>query len=204
MLQYTGGTVANGKKDGLWKNIYISTNKANKWNVYSESYAESSAINMKVHSTSLSSINENYSIILNDQYKKYSKQQRSDLGKNESDVQVQKIGNEKMFGYNCVHVKVTYTLKALGQTAHVQNDEWYSADVPGSQFLSPVIFENHSPAVVKQIIDAGCSGVLIKSITKSSGSSAGYTTQQHHSKKICLILCSFFRLITRKIKTQLI
>ncbi len=170
MLQYTGGTIANNKKDGLWKNLYISTNKANKWNVYSEGYAESSAINMKVHATSLAGINENYTIILNDQYKKYNKQQRNDLGKNESGVQVQKIGNEKLFGYNCVHVKISYTLKALGQTTNMQNDEWYSSEVPGSQFLSPVIFENHSSDVVKKIMDAGCSGILVKSISKASGS----------------------------------
>jgi polyhydroxyalkanoate synthesis regulator phasin len=170
MLQYKGGSIANNKKDGLWKNIYISTNKANKWNVYSEGYAESSALNMKVHATSLSGLNESYNIILNDQYKKYNKQQKNDLGKNESNVQVQKIGNEKMFGYNCVHIKVTYTLKALGQTVQEQNDEWYSVDVPGSQFLSLVIFENHSPDVVKAITNTGCSGALVKSITKSSGS----------------------------------
>lgn len=171
MLQYTGGIVANGKKDGFWKNLYISANATVKWNVYAESYAESSAINMKVHSTSLASINQPYSIILNDQYKKYSKQQRNDLGKNESGVQVQKIGIETMFGYNCVHIKITYTLKALGETAHEENDEWYSTDLPGSQFLSPIFFENHSPDVVRQIISAGCSGVLIKSVIKSSGSS---------------------------------
>ena len=171
MLQYTGSTVANTKKDGLWKNLYISTNKANKWNVYSEGYAESSVLNMKLHSTSLAGLNENYSIILNDQYKKYNKQQRNELGKNESNVQVQKTGNEKLFGYNCVHIKISYTLKALGQTTNMQNEEWYSADVPGSQFLSPVFFENHSPDVVKKIIDAGCSGTLVKSITTSTGSS---------------------------------
>lgn len=170
MLQYTGGSITNNKKDGLWKNMYVNTNKEAKWNVYSEGYAESSAINMKVHATSLASTNNDYSIILNDQYKKYNKQQKSDLGKNESDVQVQKAGNEKMFGYNCVHVKITYTIKALGQTAHMQNDEWYSANVPGSQFLSPAIFENHSPAVIKKIMDAGCSGTLVKSVIKSSGS----------------------------------
>lgn len=170
MLQYTGGSIANNKKDGLWKNIYISTKKENKLNVYSESYAESSAMNMKVHATSLGSINEDYSIILNDQYKKYNKQQRSDLGKNELNVQVQKTGNEKLFGYNCVHVKISYTIKVLGQTTHMQDDEWYSADVPGSQFLSPLIFENHSPAVIKKIKEAGCSGTLIKSVIKSQGS----------------------------------
>ena len=171
LLQYTGGSSANGKKDGLWKNIFISINKTNKWNVYSEAYAESSALNMKVHSTSLASVSENYSINLNDQYKKYDKQQRSGLGKNESDVQVQKIGNEKMFGYSCVHVRVTYTIKGLGQTAHEQNDEWYSNEVPGAEFLSPAIFENHSPTIVKKIIDAGCSGALVKSVTVSNGSS---------------------------------
>ncbi len=171
MLQYTGGSIANSKKDGLWKNMYISTNKANKWNVYSEGYAESSALNMKVHSTSLAGLNENYSIILNDQYKKYNKQQRSDLGKNELNVQVQKIGNEKLFGCNCVHVKISYTLKALGQTENMQDDEWYSADVPGAQFLSPIIFENHSPDVVKKIVDVGCSGALVKSVISSTGSS---------------------------------
>lgn len=171
MLQYTGGSITNNKKDGLWKNIYISANKANKWNVYLESYAELSAMNMKLHSTSLSGINENYSIVLNDQYKKYCKQQRSDMGKNESNVKVQKIGNEKLFGYNCVHVKISYTLKALGQTENMQDDAWYSADVPGSHFVSPLISESYSPGVVKKIMDAGCSGVLIKSISKSSGSS---------------------------------
>ncbi len=92
------------------------------------------------------------------------------MGKNESGVQVQKIGNEKMFGYNCVHVKISYTLKALGQSTNIQNDEWYSTDVPGSQYLSPMIFENHSPDVVNKIIDAGCLGVLVKSITRSAGS----------------------------------
>jgi hypothetical protein len=171
MLQYTGGSIANNKKDGLWKNIYISINKANKWNVYFEGYAESSVLNMKVHATLLSSIHENYNVILNDQYKKYNKQQKSGLGKNESNVQVQKIGNGKLFGYNCVHIKISYTLTALGQTSNMQNEEWYTADVPGSQFLSPVIFENHSPAVVKKIVDAGCSGALVKSVTTSTGSS---------------------------------
>lgn len=171
MLQYTGGSMANNKKDGLWKNLYVSKNPNAKWNVFSEAYAEQSAINMKVHATSLESINENYSINTNDQYKKYNKQPRSDVGKNESDVQVQKIGAEKMYGYNCVHVRVTYTIKGLGQVAHEQDDEWYSKEVPGAPFLSPVIFENHSSAVVKQITDAGCSGVLVKSITVSSGAS---------------------------------
>ena len=170
MLQYTGGTVANNKKDGLWKNMYVSTNKEAKWNVYSEGYAEASAINMKVHATSLLSTNENYRIIINDQYKKYNKLQKSDLGKNESDVQIQKTGSEKMFGYNCVHIKISYTIKASGQTAHMQDDEWYSSDVPGAQFLSPQIFENHSPAVIKKIIEAGCSGTLVKSVSKSPGS----------------------------------
>jgi hypothetical protein len=171
LLQYTGGTVANHKKDGLWKNIYLSTAGGNKWNVYSEGYAESSAINMKVHSTSLASVNEPYSIILNEQYKKYNRQKRSDLGKNESGVQVQKIGMERLFGYNCVHIKVTYTLKALGQIAQEQNDEWYSTEVPGSQFISPLVFESHSPEVVQQIINAGCTGALVKSMTQSAGSS---------------------------------
>ncbi|HVY74625.1 MAG TPA: DUF4412 domain-containing protein [Puia sp.] len=170
ILHYTGGSIANNKKDGLWKNLYISANKANKWNVYSEGYAESSALNMKLHSTSLAGINERYSIILNDQYKKYNKQQRNDLGKNELDVQVQTIGPEKLFGYNCSHVKISYTLKALGQTTHISEDEWYSADVPGSQFLSPLVFENHSPAVIKKIMDAGCQGTLVKSVTISTGS----------------------------------
>ncbi|MBS1737335.1 MAG: DUF4412 domain-containing protein [Bacteroidetes bacterium] len=170
MLQYSGGTIEQGEKNGLWKNIYIST-QPQQWNVYTEGYAESSAINMKVHATSLASVHENYSINLNEQYKKYAKQQKSDAGKNEYNVQVQKIGNEKMFGYNCVHVKITYTVKALGQTSHEVNDEWYSAEVPGGQYVSPVIFENHAPAVVKKIIDAGCAGLLVKSTTQASGSS---------------------------------
>ena len=170
MLQYTGGTIAKGKKDGLWKNVYISPNQG-QWNIFTEGYVESSSINMKVHASSLASIKENYSINLNEQYKKYSKQFRTESGKNEYDVQVQKIGNEKMFGYNCTHVIITYTVKALGQTAHEVNDEWYSADIPGAQYISPVIFENHNPAVVKKIINAGCSGILVKSITTSTGSS---------------------------------
>ena len=170
VLQYTGGSIANNKKDGLWKNLYLNKNSQAKWDVFSEGYAESSMINMKVHATSLASINENYSINTNDQYKKYNKQQRSDAGKNESNVQVQKIGAEKMFGYNCMHVKVTYTIKGLGEVAHEEDDEWYSSEVPGAQFLSPLIFENHSPGIVKQIMGAGCSGALVKSITKSTSS----------------------------------
>lgn len=171
MLQYTGGSITNGKKDGLWKNIYVSSNASNKWHVYTEAYAELSALNIKAHTTTLADINENYSILMNDQYKKYNKEPRSELGKNESAVQVQKIGNEKLFGYNCVHVRITYTLKALGQTEIQQDDEWYSADVPGAQFLSPAIFENHSPAVVKKIIDAGCKGVLVKYVSASKDAS---------------------------------
>ncbi|MBS1974092.1 MAG: DUF4412 domain-containing protein, partial [Bacteroidetes bacterium] len=169
MLQYSGGTSVNNKKDGLWKNVYINTKPA-QWNVFTEGYMESSAINMKVHATSLASINENYSINLNEQYKKYAKQYRTEAGKNEYDAVVQKVGVEKMFGYNCMHIKISYTLKALGQTSHEQDDEWYSADAPGAQFVSPIIFENHAPRVVKQIIDAGCVGVLVKSVTKSQGS----------------------------------
>ena len=174
LLQYTGGTILNGKKDGLWKNIFISTNPW-QWNVFTEGYVTSSSINMNVHATSLASIKENYSINLNEQYKKYAKQYRTEAGKYEFDVRVQKVGTEKMFGYNCTHIKVTYTVKALGQTSHDQNEEWYSTDVPGAQYVSPVIFENHSPSVVKKIMDAGCAGILIKSATKSEGS--GYVMQ---------------------------
>ena len=170
MLQYSGGTSTNGKKDGLWKNVLINA-KPSPWNVFTEGYMESTPINMKVHATSLASINENYSINLNEQYKKYAKQYRTESGKYEYDVQVKKIGSEKMFGYNCVHVKITYTVKALGQTSHEENEEWYSSDVPGAQFVSPVIFENHAPAVVKKIMDAGCAGILVKSLTESNGSS---------------------------------
>ncbi|MBS1730451.1 MAG: DUF4412 domain-containing protein [Bacteroidetes bacterium] len=170
MLQYSGGTSTKGIKDGLWKNVLINTNPV-QWNVFTEGYMESSQINMKVHATSLASVHENYSINLNEQYKKYSKQYRTEVGKNEYDVQVQKIGAEKMFGYNCIHIKIIYTLKALGQTSHEENEEWYSSEVPGASFVSPVIFENHSPAVVKKIIDAGCTGILVKSITRSTGTS---------------------------------
>lgn len=169
MLQYSGGTSVNNKKDGLWKNVLINTNPA-QWNVFTEGYMESSQINMKVHATSLASVHENYSINLNEQFKKYAKQYRTEVGKNEYNVVVQKIGAEKMFGYNCIHIKIIYTLKALGQTSHEQDDEWYSADVSGAQFVSPIIFENHAPAVVKKIMDTGCTGVLVKSVTKSPGS----------------------------------
>lgn len=117
---------------------------------------------MKVHATSLASVHENYSINLNEQFKKYAKQYRTEAGKNDYNVVVQKIGAEKMFGYNCIHIKIIYTLKALGQTSHEQDDEWYSADAPGVQLVSPVIFENHAPAIVKKIMDAGCSGILVK------------------------------------------
>src|SRR5665213_2425884 len=65
MLQYTGGTVANGKKDGLWKNIYVNKNAQTKWNVFSEAYAEASTVNMKIHATSLASIHEDYRINTN-------------------------------------------------------------------------------------------------------------------------------------------
>lgn len=171
MLQYTGGSITNGKKDGLWKNIYVSSNASNSWHVYTEAYVELSALNIKAHTTRLSDLNKTYSILMNDQYKKYNKESRSELGKNESGVEVQKIGNEKLFGYNCVHVRITYTLKALGQTETQQDDEWYSTDVPGAQYLSPVIFENYSPAIVKKIIDAGCKGVLVKYVSASKGSS---------------------------------
>ncbi|MBS1758457.1 MAG: DUF4412 domain-containing protein [Bacteroidetes bacterium] len=166
MLQYTGGSITKGKKDGLWKNIYLSSHPQ-QWNVFTESYAELSAINMKVHATSLAGINENYSINLNEQYKKFAKQYRADAGKNEEGVTVQKIGNEKMFGFNCTHIKITATVKALGQTSHEVYDEWYSNEVPGAALVSPVIFENHAPAIVKKIIDAGCSGILVKSISNS-------------------------------------
>ena len=170
MLQYSGGTISNGKKDGLWKNVYINTQPL-QWNVFTEGYVESSAVNMKVHASSLAGINENYTINLNEQYKKYAKQS----GKYESDVKVQKMSDEKMFGYNCTHIMVSYTVKALGQTSHEQNEEWYSIDVPGAQYVSPLIFENHAPAVVKKIMDAGCAGILVKSLNKSTGSS--YTMQ---------------------------
>lgn len=170
MLQYSGGTISNGKKDGLWKNVFISTIPG-QWNVFTEGFVTASSINMKVHATSLASVKANYSINLNEQYKKYAKQYRTESGKYEYDVQVQKMNNGKMFGYNCTHILVSYTVKALGQTSQEQNEEWYSADVPGAQYVSPLIFENHAPAVVKKIMDAGCAGVLVKSLNKAKGSS---------------------------------
>src|SRR5665213_4361133 len=55
VLHYTGGSIANNKKDGLWKNIYVNKNAQTKWNIFSEAYAEASSINMKIHAKSLAS-----------------------------------------------------------------------------------------------------------------------------------------------------
>jgi hypothetical protein len=84
------------------------------------------------------------------------------MGKTQSNIQVQKIGNEKMFGYNCVHVKITYTVKGLNQTANCVDEEWYSSEVPGAQYVSPAIYETHSPDVIQKIIATGCNGALVK------------------------------------------
>lgn len=161
-LQYTGGTVANGKKDGLWKNICINTKNNTGWNIFSESYATSSAVNMKIHATTLSNKDSAYIISFNAQYQKYTREKIADKGKYESNVQVQKIGTEKMFGFNCMHIRVSYTVSALHQTTHITDDEWYSSEVPGAQFLSPRISESHAPEAIQKIIATGCNGALVK------------------------------------------
>ncbi len=161
-LQYTGGTSSNGKKDGLWKNIYVNTENNTTWNVFSESYMESSAINMKAHSSTISDKDSSDIISFNAQYQKYNREKIATKGKNESDVQVQKIGTEKLFGFNCVHIRLSYTVTALHQTSHITEDEWYSDEVPGAQFLSPAILESHAPAAIQKIMAAGCSGALVK------------------------------------------
>ncbi|HVU94807.1 MAG TPA: DUF4412 domain-containing protein [Puia sp.] len=160
-LQYTGGSSLKGKQDGAWKNIYINTKNNTGWNVFTESYMASSAINMKVHSTILSHKDSAYIVSFNSQYQKYNREPLSERGKYESEVKVQKIGDEKMFGYSCVHIRVSYTITALHQTVHSTDDEWYSNDVPGAQYVSPVLFESHSPQVVQKIMAAGCSGALV-------------------------------------------
>ncbi|MBS1601733.1 MAG: DUF4412 domain-containing protein [Bacteroidetes bacterium] len=161
-LQYTGGSSLGGKQDGAWKNIYVNTKNNTGWNVFSEGYMNSSAINMKVHSTILCNKDSAYIVSLNVQYQKYNREPLTERGKYESEVKVQKIGDEKMFGYSCVHIRVSYTITALHQTAHCIDDEWYSQEVPGAQYLSPVVLESHSPQVVKKIMAAGCSGALVK------------------------------------------
>jgi len=161
-LQYTGGSSLKGKQDGAWKNIYINTKNNTGWNVFTEGYMISSVINMKAHSTTLSNKDSGYIVSFNTQYQKYNREPLADKGKYESDVQVQKIGAEKMFGYSCMHIRVSYTITALHQTTHSTDDEWYSNDVPGAQYLSPVLLESHSPQVVQKIMAAGCSGALVK------------------------------------------
>lgn len=192
-LSYTGGSIINNEKDGLWKNVYLDTQNQTAWNVYTESYAESSALDMKVHSTALANKNSDYTINLNDQFKKYNKQSRKEQGKNDFNVTVKKIGNEKMFGYNCVHVQITYTVSALHQTDHEQDDEWYSTEVPGAQFLSPVIFENHSPATVKKMMDLDCAGALVKLASHSK--EANHWVQLTHIERKDLPV-AFFTLPT--------
>ncbi|HVU83992.1 MAG TPA: DUF4412 domain-containing protein, partial [Puia sp.] len=161
-LQYTGGSSLKGKQDGAWKNIYINTKNNTGWNVFTESYMASSAINMKAHTTTLSDKDSGYIVSFNAQYQKYNREPLAEKGKYESEVGVQKLGVEKMFGYTCMHIRVSYTIKALHQTAHSTDDEWYSNEVPGAQYLSPVLLENHSPQVIQKIMAAGCSGALVK------------------------------------------
>jgi hypothetical protein len=161
-LQYTGGSSLGGKQDGAWKNIYINAKNNTGWNVFTEAYMKSSAINMKVHSTILSNKDSVYIVSLNAQYQKYNREPLAERGKYEAEVKVQKIGDEKMFGYSCVHIRVSYTITALHQTAHSIDDEWYSEEVPGARYLSPVLLESHSPQVVQKIMAAGCSGALVK------------------------------------------
>jgi len=161
-LQYTGGSSLGGKQDGAWKNIYVNTKNNTGWNVFTEGYMISSTINMNVHSTILGNKDSAYIVSLNAQYQKYNREPLAERGKYESEVKVQKIGDEKMFGYSCVHIRVSYTITALHQTAHSTDDEWYSSDVPGAQYLSPVLLESHSPQVVQKIMAAGCSGALVK------------------------------------------
>jgi glucose-6-phosphate isomerase len=55
----------------------------------------------------------------------------------------------------------------LGQSAHFDEDDWYSNDVPGAKILSPQIFENHAPAVVQKINSIKAEGALVKSISRS-------------------------------------
>jgi hypothetical protein len=117
---------------------------------------------MKVHSTTLSNKDSDYIVSFNAQYQKYNREPLAEKGKYESEVKVQKIGDEKMFGYSCVHIRVSYTITALHQIAHSVDDEWYSAEVPGAQYLSPALLESHSPQVVNKIMAAGCNGVLVK------------------------------------------
>lgn len=161
-LQYTGGSSLGGKQDGAWKNMYVNTKNNTGWNVFTEAYMRSSAINIKVHSTMLSHKDSAYIVSLNTQYQKYNRDPLAERGKYESEVKVQKIGDEKMFGYSCVHIRVSYTITALHQTSHSTDDEWYSNDVPGAQYLSPVLVESHSPQVVQKIMAAGCNGALVK------------------------------------------
>lgn len=161
-LQYTGGSSLGGKQDGAWKNIYVNTKNNTGWNVFTEGYMISSTINMKVHSAILSNKDSAYIVSLNAQYQKYNREPLAERGKYESEVKVQKVGDEKMFGYSCVHIRVSYTITALHQTAHSTDDEWYSNGVPGAQYLSPVLLESHSPQVVQKIMAAGCSGALVK------------------------------------------
>jgi len=161
-LQYTGGSSLGGKQDGAWKNIYINTKNNTGWDLFTEGYMISSAINMKVHSTTLSNKDSACIVSFNAQYQKYNREPLAEKGKYESDVKVQKIGDEKMFGYNCVHIRVSYTITALHQTSHSTDDEWYSDEVPGARYLSPILSESHSPQVVQKIMAAGCRGALVK------------------------------------------
>jgi len=185
-LQYTGGSSLKGKQDGAWKNIYINTKNNTGWNLFTEAYMTSSAMNMQAHSTTLSDKDSDYIVSFNAQYQKYKREDLTEKGKYESEVSVQKIGVEKMFGYSCMHIRVSYTIKALHQTAHSIDDEWYSNEVPGAQYLSPVILESHSPQVVQKIMAAGCNGALVKfksgemhiqltSITKKDMPDAAFT-----------------------------
>jgi hypothetical protein len=75
--------------------------------------------------------------------------------------QVTKVGNETVFGYKCIHSKLTVITS--GQKSGIVEDIWTSTEVPGYATLAKLTaIQNVTPAMMRALEQAGCGGFFVK------------------------------------------
>jgi Domain of unknown function (DUF4412) len=170
VYEYAGGSIMNGKKGGIAFTIAIDPSKNSGWNMYFDGYAQMNQMNLNINTHYSFLMNNGFThVLLNNDHKVYTTQkvEQTIQQKNYSvtSIKVTKLGNEKLYGFNCVHAKVSSITHFMGQTETGELDIWRSEEVPGASSLESTIQILVSPITLEmenKLVQAGCKGAILK------------------------------------------
>jgi hypothetical protein len=94
---------------------------------------------------------------------------------------VEKVGTEKVGGFNCTHFIITTYLNGKPRTGQPKKNLWFTSDLGNSNvwFIGPYLYCLKDNYEQKKLADAGASGIVVK--WEIGPSSATLTDHQQNS-----------------------